>query len=135
MTKSQYSKIFLVTPFLKNGRVLYSFKNKAYLKRWHNLLIFVILNIFIQLSLVHTHKSFLLTGSAGEGSSISSQSNFFCKRKLKVRERMFTLFTNNTTNTELEGMRWASGRVLYLRLKGIWFKTYWRHELDTLFSA
>ena len=31
-TKRQYSKKFLVTPFLKNGRVLYSFENKAYLK-------------------------------------------------------------------------------------------------------
>ena len=33
-TKSQYSKKILVTPFLKNGQVLYSFKNKAYLKPW-----------------------------------------------------------------------------------------------------
>ena len=31
-TKSQYFKKFLVTPFLKNGQILYSFKNKAYLK-------------------------------------------------------------------------------------------------------
>ena len=30
--KSQYSKNFLLLFFLKNGRVLYSFENKAYLK-------------------------------------------------------------------------------------------------------
>ena len=31
-TNSQYSLKFLVTPFLQNGQVLYSFENKAYLK-------------------------------------------------------------------------------------------------------
>ena len=31
-TKSQYSKNFSLLLFLKNGGVLYSFKNKAYLK-------------------------------------------------------------------------------------------------------
>ena len=31
-TKSQYFDKFLITLFLKNGQVLYSFKNKAYLK-------------------------------------------------------------------------------------------------------
>ena len=31
-TNSQYSLKFLCTPFLQNGRVLYSFENKAYLK-------------------------------------------------------------------------------------------------------
>ena len=36
-TKSQYSKKFLVTLFFLNGRVLYSFKNTAYLKPWTQL--------------------------------------------------------------------------------------------------
>ena len=31
-TNSQYSLKSLITPFLQNGRVLYSFENKAYLK-------------------------------------------------------------------------------------------------------
>ena len=31
-TNSQYSLKLLVTPFLQNGQVLYSFENKAYLK-------------------------------------------------------------------------------------------------------